>query len=58
LVLDCLQDYDGLIVRSETKVTEELLKVATKLKIVGRAGVGVDNVDIPAATKKNVLVMK
>ncbi len=50
-------DYDGLVIRSATKVTEELLQAAKKLKVVGRAGIGLDNVDIPAATKRGVLVM-
>ena len=44
--------YDGLIIRSATKVTEDLLNAATRLKVVGRAGIGLDNVDIPAATKR------
>ena len=44
--------YDGLAIRSATKVTETLLSLATRLQVVGRAGIGVDNVDIPAATKK------
>jgi D-3-phosphoglycerate dehydrogenase len=42
--------YDGLAIRSATKVTDKLLARATSLKVVGRAGIGVDNVDIPAAT--------
>jgi D-3-phosphoglycerate dehydrogenase / 2-oxoglutarate reductase len=50
-------DYDALIIRSATKVTAGLLEKASKLKIVGRAGSGLDNVDIPAATKKGVVVM-
>ena len=50
-------DYDALIIRSATKVTAALLEKATKLKVVGRAGSGLDNVDIPAATKKGVVVM-
>jgi D-3-phosphoglycerate dehydrogenase len=41
--------YDGLAIRSSTKVTKEILEAATNLKVVGRAGIGVDNVDIPAA---------
>ncbi len=49
--------YDGIVVRSATKVTKDLLKHATKLKIVGRAGVGVDNIDIEACTEAGVLVM-
>jgi D-3-phosphoglycerate dehydrogenase len=49
--------YDGLAIRSATKVTAKLLERATKLKVVGRAGIGVDNVDIPAATARGVIVM-
>ncbi len=50
-------DYDGLAIRSATKVTAKLLEAATRLKVVGRAGIGVDNVDIPAATARGVIVM-
>lgn len=50
-------DADGLIVRSATKVTAELLEKAPGLRVVGRAGVGVDNVDVDAATRRGVLVM-
>src|SRR6195952_2689802 len=50
-------DYDGLAIRSATKVTPKLLEQATRLKVVGRAGIGVDNVDIPAATARGVIVM-
>ncbi len=50
-------DYEGLAIRSATKVTAKLLERAAKLKVVGRAGIGVDNVDIPAATQKGVIVM-
>ena len=49
--------YDGLAIRSSTKVTKEVLEHATNLKVVGRAGIGVDNVDIPAATARGVVVM-
>ena len=49
--------YDGLAIRSSTKVTEEILAAAANLKVIGRAGIGVDNVDIPAATAKGVIVM-
>jgi len=49
--------YDGLAIRSATKATEKLLEKATRLKVIGRAGIGVDNVDIPAASKKGVIVM-
>jgi D-3-phosphoglycerate dehydrogenase len=49
--------YDGLAIRSATKVTKEILDAAANLKVVGRAGIGVDNVDIPAASAKGVVVM-
>ncbi|SMH46256.1 phosphoglycerate dehydrogenase [Maritimibacter sp. HL-12] len=49
--------YDGLAIRSATKVTADVLDAATNLKVIGRAGIGVDNVDIPAASKKGVIVM-
>ena len=54
---ELIGQYDGLAIRSATKVTEKLLEQATNLKVVGRAGIGVDNVDIPAASKKGVIVM-
>ena len=50
-------DYDGLAIRSATKVTADLLEAATSLKVIGRAGIGVDNVDIPAATARGIVVM-
>ncbi len=50
-------EYDGLAIRSSTKVTKDILEHATNLKVVGRAGIGVDNVDIPAASAKGVVVM-
>ena len=50
-------EYDGLAIRSSTKVTKAILEAATNLKVVGRAGIGVDNVDIPAATARGVVVM-
>jgi D-3-phosphoglycerate dehydrogenase len=49
--------YDGLAIRSATKVTREIIDAATNLKVVGRAGIGVDNVDIPYASSKGVVVM-
>ncbi len=52
-----ISDYDGLAIRSATKVTTKLLDATDRLKVVGRAGIGVDNVDIPAATAKGVIVM-
>jgi D-3-phosphoglycerate dehydrogenase len=50
-------DYDGLVVRSETKVTAEVLDAAARLRAIGRAGVGVDNIDVAAATQRGVIVM-
>jgi D-3-phosphoglycerate dehydrogenase len=52
-----LADYEGLIVRSETKVTAEVMEAAKKLRVIGRAGVGVDNIDVPAATVRGIVVM-
>ncbi|WYD79288.1 MAG: phosphoglycerate dehydrogenase [Candidatus Electrothrix gigas] len=52
-----IPDYDGLVIRSATKVREDIIEAATKLKVVGRAGIGLDNVDIPAASEKGVVVM-
>ena len=52
-----IREYDGLAIRSATKVTGEILDAATNLKVVGRAGIGVDNVDIPEATARGVVVM-
>jgi D-3-phosphoglycerate dehydrogenase / 2-oxoglutarate reductase len=50
-------DYDAIMIRSETRVTKEIIEAANNLKIIGRAGVGVDNVDIPAATRKGIVVV-
>jgi D-3-phosphoglycerate dehydrogenase len=52
-----ISEYDGLTVRSSTKVTADILETATNLKVIGRAGIGVDNIDIPAATAKGIIVM-
>jgi len=52
-----IADYDGLAVRSATKVTADILAAAARLKVVGRAGIGVDNIDVPAATQRGVVVM-
>src|ERR1700744_2288031 len=54
---EIIGDYDGLAIRSATKVTKEILEAAHALKVVGRAGIGVDNVDIPAATGGRVGVI-
>jgi D-3-phosphoglycerate dehydrogenase len=52
-----IRDYDGLVVRSETKVTAKVLANPGRLKVIARAGVGVDNIDVAAATRKGILVM-
>lgn len=56
-LISIIPEYDALLVRSETKVTAELLNAARKLKVVARAGVGVDNVDVPAATRLGIVVV-
>ncbi|MDJ1015521.1 MAG: phosphoglycerate dehydrogenase [Paracoccaceae bacterium] len=56
-LLEVIGDYDGLAIRSATKVSDKVLNHAPNLKVIGRAGIGVDNVDIPAASKKGVIVM-
>ncbi|XP_056409249.1 LOW QUALITY PROTEIN: D-3-phosphoglycerate dehydrogenase [Hyla sarda] len=56
-LLSQIKDYDGLIVRSATKVTADVLTAGSRLKVVGRAGTGVDNVDVDAATKNGIIVM-
>ncbi|MGD1934821.1 MAG: phosphoglycerate dehydrogenase [Candidatus Phaeomarinobacter sp.] len=56
-LLEIIGQYDGLAIRSATKVTADVLEKADNLKVVGRAGIGVDNVDIPQATSKGVIVM-
>ena len=56
-LIEIIGEYDGLAIRSSTKVTPNVLKAATNLKVVGRAGIGVDNIDVPAATDAGVVVM-
>src|SRR4051812_8969893 len=56
-LLEVIGQYDGLAIRSATKVTDKIIAAAKNLKVIGRAGIGVDNVDIPAATKKGIIVM-
>ncbi|OGI06990.1 MAG: hypothetical protein A2Y40_06880 [Candidatus Margulisbacteria bacterium GWF2_35_9] len=56
-LIDIIKNYDALIVRSETNVTSNIIHVANRLKIIGRAGVGVDNIDVGAATKKGIIVV-
>ncbi len=54
---EIIGNYDGLAIRSATKATEKLIAAATNLKVIGRAGIGVDNVDIPAASRRGIIVM-
>ncbi len=56
-LIEIIPEYDALMIRSGTKVTEPIIEAATELKIIGRAGVGVDNVDVPAATRKGIVVV-
>jgi len=52
-----IKDYDGLAIRSATKVTDDVIERAERLKVIGRAGIGLDNVDVIAASKKGIVVM-
>jgi D-3-phosphoglycerate dehydrogenase len=52
-----IEKYDALVVRSQTKVTEKIINAGKKLKVIGRAGVGVDNIDVGAATRKGIIVV-
>ncbi|HSO48071.1 MAG TPA: phosphoglycerate dehydrogenase [Rhizobiaceae bacterium] len=56
-LFEVIGNYDGLAIRSATKVTEKIIGAANRLKVIGRAGIGVDNVDIPAASRKGIIVM-
>ncbi|MDF1779247.1 MAG: phosphoglycerate dehydrogenase [Rhizobiaceae bacterium] len=56
-LLSIIDQYDGLAIRSATKATAKLIDAASKLKVIGRAGIGVDNVDIPAASRRGIIVM-
>src|SRR5438067_152878 len=56
-LVEIIPEFAGLIVRSETKVTADVLNAAKKLRVVGRAGVGVDNVDVETATRRGVVVL-
>jgi Phosphoglycerate dehydrogenase and related dehydrogenases len=56
-LLEIIKDYDAIITRSRTPVTKELLERAEKLKVIGRAGVGVDNVDLEEASRRGILVV-
>lgn len=54
---EIISDYDGLVIRSGSKVTAKVLERASRLKVIGRAGIGVDNVDIPVASRRGIVVM-
>jgi len=56
-IIKIIPEYDGMVVRSATKVTKNIILAAKKLKVIGRAGAGVDNIDVPAAKEKNMIVM-
>ena len=56
-LLKAIDGYDGLAIRSATKVTAKLIGAASKLRVIGRAGIGVDNVDVPAASQRGIIVM-
>ena len=56
-IIKIIQDYDGMIVRSATKVTTNIIDAAKNLKVIGRAGAGVDNIDVAKAKEKNIIVM-
>ena len=56
-LIAAIADYDGLAVRSATKVTADVLRTGTRLRVVGRAGIGVDNIDVAAATQRGIVVM-
>ena len=56
-LLAMIGDYEAMIVRSQTKVTSDVIAAGTRLKVIGRAGVGVDNIDVPAATQRGIIVL-
>jgi len=56
-LFETIQDYEGLVVRSRTKVTRELIEKGSKLKVIGRAGVGLDNIDVDFANEREVMVV-
>ena len=56
-LLACVADYDGIVVRSETLLDREVLEKAARLKVIGRAGTGVDNIDLETATQRGILVV-
>jgi D-3-phosphoglycerate dehydrogenase len=56
-LIAAIGDADALVIRSGTKVTADVIEAGTKLRAIGRAGIGVDNVDVPAATARGIVVM-
>ena len=56
-IIKIIPEYDGMVVRSATKVTKNIISAAKKLKVIGRAGAGVDNIDVLTAKKNNMIVM-
>src|SRR5829696_8808513 len=56
-LIEIIGEYSALVVRSATRATAKVIDAATKLKVIGRAGVGVDNVDVDAATRRGIIVM-
>ena len=56
-IIKIIPEYDGMVVRSATKVTKNIILAAKNLKAIGRAGAGVDNIDVPTAKEKNMIVM-
>jgi D-3-phosphoglycerate dehydrogenase len=56
-LMEIIGEYDALIVRSATQVTREIIEAGKKLRVIGRAGIGVDNIDVPAATERGIIVM-
>ncbi len=56
-IIKIVDDYDAIVVRSSTKITPKIIEASSRVKVLGRAGIGVDNIDIPAASKKGIIVM-
>ena len=56
-LIQIIPEYDALMIRSGSRITKEIIDAGTQLKIIGRAGVGVDNVDVPAATRRGIVVV-
>ena len=56
-IIDIVDDYEGIVVRSATKITKNIINAGKNLRVLGRAGIGVDNIDISSATDKGIVVM-